>query len=528
MGTLLYNAVIYTMELEGEQVEALYIEEGKIVDCGSSKRLLEKWSRQASRARNLNGAFIYPGFVDSHLHLIAHGQKLLRLDLSQSTKKDALAKLEAQSVQDGEWIEALGWNEHNDPDHALLTVTDLNKISINQPIFVMRICRHAAIVNQNVLDLAGIDRFTPDPKGGKIERDEHGNPNGILHDAAIQYVQAVMPPLSKASVKKALQTAINDCHAKGLTGGHSEDLHYYNGLAETVDIYQEVVNEKKPFRAHLLIHHEELSAYDASPYTQQQALSPYVEFGALKIFADGALGGRTAALSEPYEDDPSTSGLLIHNQTALYDLVYQARKRQLAVAIHVIGDQALELALTAIEQNETVNQRDRLIHVQVAREDLVQRMAKLPIVIDVQPHFVVSDFPWVEERLGEERMSFSFAWKTLLETGIHCAGGSDAPIEPIEPLKGMHAAIFRKNDQGTYNVKEALTPYEAVALFTTGSAYAIEKEATRGKVKIGYDADLTILDRDLFRGGEEAFSQARVLETIVNGYTVYEKGGVTE
>ncbi len=188
----------------------------------------------------------------------------------------------------------------------------------------------------------------------------------------------------------------------------------------------------------------------------------------------------------------------------------------------------MALSLTAIEQNEKSKKRDRLIHVQVAREDLLQRMAKLPIVIDVQPHFVVSDFPWVEERLGEKRMSFSFAWKTLIEAGIHCAGGSDAPIEPIEPLKGMHAAIYRKNNQGTYNVKEALTPYEAVALFTIGSAYAIEKEATRGKIKVGYDADLTILDRDLFRGGEEAFMKASVLETIVNGYTVYEKGGVTE
>ncbi|GAF21255.1 LOW QUALITY PROTEIN: exoenzyme regulatory protein AepA precursor [Bacillus sp. JCM 19047] len=525
MGTLLYNAVVYTMEVEGEQVEALYIENGKIIDCGTSKHLVEKWSRHASSTKNLNGAFIYPGFVDSHLHLIAHGQKLLRVDLSQSTKEDALAKLKAICVQEGEWIEALGWNEHNDPNHALLTVTDLNKISVKHPLFVMRICRHAAIVNQTVLDLAGINRHTPDPDGGKIERDEHGNPNGILHDAAVHYVQALMPPLAKASIKKALQMAIDDCHAKGLTGGHSEDLHYYNGLAETLDIYQEVVNVQKPFRAHLLIHHEELSAYDASPYTQQQTISPYIELGALKIFADGALGGRTAALSEPYEDDPSTSGLLIHNQTALHDLVCQARKRQLAVAIHVIGDQ---VGIIVNRNTKKSKKRDRLIHVQVAREDLLQRMAKLPIVIDVQPHFVVSDFPWVEERLGEKRMSFSFAWKTLIEAGIHCAGGSDAPIEPIEPLKGMHAAIYRKNNQGTYNVKEALTPYEAVALFTIGSAYAIEKEATRGKIKVGYDADLTILDRDLFRGGEEAFMKASVLETIVNGYTVYEKGGVTE
>ncbi|MFS0787512.1 amidohydrolase [Shouchella sp. 1P09AA] len=525
MGTLLYNGTVFTMEAEGKTTEAVYIENGKIVEVGLSKSLEKKWAETASEMKNLNGAFVYPGFVDSHLHLIAHGQKLLKLDLSESTKQEALAQLNDLTDEEEEWIEALGWNEHNDPNHEQLTSLDLNQISQERPIFVMRICRHAAIVNQTVLDLAGIDRYTKDPVGGRIERDDNGNPNGILHDAAVHHVQSLMPPMSKAQVKKALQVAVEDCYRHGLTGGHSEDLHYYNGLMETLDIYHEVVQEESPFRAHLLIHHEELDAYDQSPYVGKQELTPYIELGTLKIFADGALGGRTAALSMPYHDEPSTSGLLIHTQFALNDLVHKARERNLGVAIHVIGDQALDMSLQALEQNGQTNRRDRLIHVQVARKDLLERMKKLPLIVDVQPHFVVSDFPWVEDRLGKERMPYAFAWKTLLQASIPCAGGSDAPIEPVEPLKGMHAAVFRKNDQGVYNESEALTPYEAVSLFTTGSAYAIGREKTRGQIKPGYDADLTILDQNLFTLNEKVFEEAQVLATIINGYTVFEKGG---
>lgn len=314
----------------------------------------------------------------------------------------------------------------------------------------MRICRHAAFVNQIALDLAGINEHTQDPEGGRIERDEDGKPTGVLHDKAVTLVQECMPKLSKKAIKRALKAAITDCHQHGLTGGHSEDLHYYNGLAETVNVYEETIHTGNPFRAHLLVHHEEITAFDQSSFAHKLQVSPYIELGALKIFADGALGGRTAALSNPYSDDPEATGLVIHTQEKLNSLVRQARERHLGVAIHVIGDAALEMALDAIEANPTKAMRDRLIHVQVARPDLIERMKGLKLIVDIQPRFVVSDFPWVEERLGPERLPYSFAWKTLATNGINCAGGSDAPIEPVEPLLGIYAAVARRDVNGAH------------------------------------------------------------------------------
>ncbi|GAF15222.1 exoenzyme regulatory protein AepA in lipid-linked oligosaccharide synthesis cluster [Bacillus sp. JCM 19045] len=524
MGTLWFNGTFISMGQEHETFEAIYERDGKIIDCGSEHELLEKWKNEILHKKNANGTFVFPGFVDSHLHLIGHGQKLLRLDLSKCNKQEALDQLKILSARDVEWIEALGWNEHNDPNHDTLTIDDLNTISQTRPVFVMRICRHAAYVNQTALQMAGIDESTADPAGGRIERDEDGNLTGVLHDAAVTLVQNCMPPLSRQSVKRALETAIQDCYRHGLTGGHTEDLHYYNGLVETMEIYEETINDRQPFRAHLLIHHEELDAYDYSHYKNKREISPFIELGALKIFADGALGGRTAALSSPYSDDPETTGLLIHTEDKLKNLVESARARQLGVAIHVIGDQALDMALTAIEEAPVVSMRDRLIHVQIARKDLFKRIKQLPLIVDIQPRFVVSDFPWVIERLGQDRLPYSFAWKTLLLNGIPCAGGSDAPIEPVEPLLGIHAAIARKEpgkDGPVYGESEKLTPFEAVSLFTTGSAFAIGKEHERGQIKPGFDADFTILDQNLLIADEKTILNAEVVATIVNGKTVY-------
>ncbi|WP_078391951.1 amidohydrolase [Shouchella patagoniensis] len=527
MGTLWYNGIFYSMAYEGDKASALYEEDGKIIDIGTKKDLFKKWEKKAIHKRNVNGAVVFPGFVDSHLHLIAHGEKLLRLDLSRTnSKEEALILLAAENTAiQGEWIEALGWNEHNDPNFETLSLEDLNQISEEHPVFVMRICRHAAFVNQTALDLAGINEHTKDPVGGRIERDENGKPTGILHDQAVTIVQECMPKLSKKVVKRALEAAIKDCHQHGLTGGHSEDLHYYNGLAETINVYEETIPHN-PFRAHLLIHHEEITAFDQSGFVNDLKVNPYIELGTLKIFADGALGGRTAALSTPYSDDPQATGLVIHTQEKLNDLVRQARERHLGVAIHVIGDAALEMALNAIEASPTKAMRDRLIHVQVARPDLIERMKRLKLIVDIQPRFVVSDFPWVENRLGTERLAYSFAWKTLFTNGINCAGGSDAPIEPVEPLLGIYAAVARRDvteaHEG-YGPSEKLSPFEAVALFTKGSAYAIGKEKSRGQLKPGYDADMTIVDRDLLTCSVEEIATANVIATVVDGKIVYER-----
>ncbi|WP_017726570.1 amidohydrolase [Halalkalibacterium ligniniphilum] len=530
MGTLWWNGRFFTMEKESASVEAVYVENGHIIDTGSAGALRKRYHNRIVEEQNVHEAFVYPGFVDSHLHMIGHGEKLIRLDLSTVTSSQSMKEKlmeEAKKVATGEWIFAEGWNENYFPDRKIFHRRELDEISNTKPMLLSRVCRHAVLVNSEALKRAGITKETEDPPGGIIVRDTNGEPTGYLLDAAQELVKQAVPPVSNTYVKRALMTAVADMHKRGLVGGHTEDLSYYNGFTSTFQAFQSVIDGKKcKFRAHLLVHHEALDEMHAKGY-HSGSVSPFLEFGAMKIFADGALGARTALLSHPYNDAPETSGVAIHSSTELAQLVDKARKMKMAVAIHTIGDKALEMALDAIEAHPLTHGRDRLIHVQVARPDLIERMKKLPVILDLQPRFVVSDFPWVEERLGSERLRYAFAWRTLLEAGIYCAGGSDAPIEPVDPLLGIHAAITRKKPVETehpgYLSEQKLSPFEAIKLYTAGSAYAIEKESSRGKIMPGYVADFTILDTNLFTCEPDEIIHAKVLKTVVDNSVMYEQ-----
>jgi predicted amidohydrolase YtcJ len=529
MGTLWYNGTFFTMTKEGETVSALYVQDGRIYDLGNKELLEKRYAHVIERRHDLSGAFVYPGFVDSHLHIIGHGEKLIRLDLSEVSQAEEMRSLLERKYNQSsgdQWIFGEGWNENNFPDRKIFHRLELDEISPNKPMFLTRVCRHAALVNTKALEMAGITKETKDPTGGVIVRDDHGEPTGFLLDTAADLVKEKIPEVTDEYVNRALKVAVNDLLRVGVVGGHTEDLHYYGGFKQTFDQFMNVIDGKQTkFRAHLLVHHEAIDEMEKENY-DKGSITPFIELGAVKIFSDGALGGRTAYLRSPYTDDPSTSGVAIHTEESLQKLVREARNKNRPVAIHTIGDAALDMALTALEQYPVTGGRDRLIHVQVVDDTLIERMKKLPVILDLQPRFVASDFPWVMERLGEERIKHSFAWKTLLENGLHCAGGSDAPIEPVDPLLGIHAAVTRtrigENHEG-YLPEQKLTPFEAVQLFTSGSAYAIEKENERGKIAKGYVADFTILDQNLFTVSPDNILTTNVVMTVVDNTIMYEK-----
>lgn len=531
MGTLWFNGTFFTMEHENESVEAVYVKDGRIQDIGKTETLEKKYNSTIEERRDVEGLYIYPGFVDSHLHIIGHGEKLIRLDLSNMYSAEEMKvhlKHSYTKQANQQWLIGEGWNENNFPDRKIFHKIELDEISPDKPMFLSRICRHAALVNSCALQLAGITKQTMDPEGGVIVRDANGEPTGFLLDTATELVKEVMPKVSDEYVETALQVAIDDLYKLGLVGGHTEDLHYYGGFKQTFDQFKKVVDGKtRKFRAHLLVHHEAIAEMEQEGYEKGE-ISSFIELGAVKIFADGALGGRTAFLTQPYTDDPSTSGVAIHTEEGLFELVKQARLKNRPVAIHVIGDGALEMALTALERYPLSSGRDRLIHVQVANLHLINRMKQLPVILDIQPRFVASDFPWVIERIGLDRLEYSFAWKTLLKAGLHCAGGSDAPIEPADPLLGIHAAVTRKRQGGIeeYQPEEKLTVFEAVQLFTTGSAYAIEKELERGLISKGFLADFTVLDRNLFAIEPDEIPQTNVEMTIVDNSIMFQRNVV--
>lgn len=522
MKTIWHNGKLYTMEREGEAVEALLTENDKIIAMGAYDEL----KSEAEYEIDLKGAVLYPGFIDNHMHMIGHGQKLLSLDLSKAKSANDMMDMLMNAypdLQEDEWFIGEGWNENNFADKKVFTRLELDKVT-DSPMFLKRTCRHAAIVNSKALELAGITKDTPDPDDGVIERDENGEPTGVLKEGPMDRMQQLIPEPTEEMLTKALAKSVDDLLSLGLTGAVTDDLGYYGDYRNPLQAFRNVIGEKKKFRAHLLRRSTVFTQLMEDNATYDE---PWIEPGEMKFFIDGALGGSTALLSKPYADDPSISGNAVLTDEEIDRNVATARKYGQAVAMHMIGDGAVEKGLDAIERHPVLEgKRDRLIHVNVLRDDLVERMKKLPVVLDIQPAFVPSDFPWVMDRLGEERLDWAYAWKRLIDEGFICGAGSDAPIEEVDPLLGIYAAVARRKPGEThegYLPKEKLSRFEAVGLFTSGSAATIGKADSRGKLAVGFDADFTVLDKDLFELDEEEILETAVEMTVVAGEVMYRK-----
>ncbi|KGX89128.1 amidohydrolase [Pontibacillus litoralis] len=524
MGELWYGGTIYTMETKDCTVEAVFVNHGKIVATGKEKDLRKHYIDEQTVEYNLQGDVMYPGFVDSHLHIVGHGEKRMRLNLSYYTSVEALKQsLEQQirQLKNGEWMIGEGWDENQWENPIPIHRRDLDEISMQHPIVLTRVCRHALVANSKALEIAGITCETEQPQGGKIEKDADGL-TGLLLDTAQQYIKDVMPICDRQYVEQAITIAIKDLWSNGLVGGHTEDLAYYGSFAKTYQAYLNAIGNSMKFRTHLLVHH---NVVDDMQKTKHLHNHPFVEFGAMKIFSDGALGGRTAWLREDYMDAPGQKGVAIHTKETLSMLVKKARKFQMPVAIHAIGDRAMELVVDVVSMYPNNSAMpDRIIHGQIMTERLYPLIANENIVIDIQPTFVASDFPWVIERIGINRLAHAYAWKSMLRHGISCAGGSDAPIEEINPLFGIQAAMARTSyhDQVTYGEEQALSMFEAISLYTTGAAKAIGKQKVRGVIKPNYVADFTIFDRDLYTVSPGNLLQVQVSKTVVDGTIMYD------
>ncbi|SKB04467.1 amidohydrolase [Sporosarcina newyorkensis] len=520
MKTIWHNALFYTMQTEGQTIEALLTENGKITAIGYYDELED----QAEKSVDLQGAVVYPGFIDNHMHIIGQGEKLLRLDLSRADSSDEMMDMLLRAYPDlpeDEWFIGEGWDENNFTDKKIFTRHELDRVT-SSPMLLKRTCWHAAVVNTKALELAGITKDTPDPVDGVIVRDDNGEPTGLLKEGAMQYVLQLLPEPSETYVTKALQTSVDHLFSVGLTGVVTDDLGYYGDYKTPLNAFKNVLGEERKFRTYLLRH---FSVFPQMMDNQATYKEPWVEPGEMKFFIDGAFGGSTALLSTPYTDEPDNVGTAVLTDEELEECVKLARKYDEAVAIHMIGDLAVEKALDVIEKYPApIGKRDRFIHVLMLRENLVERMAKLPIVLDIQPAFVPSDFPWVQNRLGTDRLEWSYAWKRLLDKGFICGGGSDAPIEDPNPLLSIHAAIARRKpfeQHEGYLPNQKISRYEAIQLFTSGAAATIGKANSRGLLAVGFDADFTILEEDIFSVETDHIPEISVRMTVVAGEVMY-------
>lgn len=531
MGTLWYGGTFYTMIKENDQIEAVYTENGKIIATGSLEQLSEIYSNTINKRCDLTGKTIFPGFVDSHLHIVGHGEKIEHLDLSQfNSAEDVLLAIRerVQSLPAQQWLVGEGWNENQWDSPRVISCQELDQITRDNPIVLTRICRHAVIANTNAMEQAGITAKMTDPRGGRIDRDDQGNLTGYFLDTAQELVKQAIPDPSLNDLKHLICTSVDDLLRLGLVGGHTEDLAYYgeNSFEKTWQAYQESIDGvNRKFRAHLLVHHEVIDDFERHELSYGDG-NGFVNFGAMKIFADGALGGRTAWLSDPYNDDPANKGIPIHTEAGLRSLIKRARELELPVAIHAIGDEAIFQVATMLQEFPLHNgHRDRIIHAMIVNPRVIAALKKTNAVLDIQPTFVSSDFPWVIDRLGEDRIKTAYPWKTFLDEGIRCAGGSDAPIEEVNPLLGIQAFVQRESrlDGNIYTEEQQLSIYQAISLYTKGSAYIIGKENDRGEIKPGYLADFTVLNQDPFKVNVDHIANIEAVMTVVDGTIMYHK-----
>lgn len=515
------------------RAHALAVANGKIIAVGTNDEI-NKLKNKNTQVIDLGGHFVMPGFNDAHLHLASGGFEKLNVDLvgSKSLKdmQDRIAT-RAKTTPPGEWIIGEGWDHTKWPEVKTPTRQDLDVVTGDHPGIFTRVDGHIAVANTAALKAAGVTAQTKDPQGGKIDRDANGEATGILRETAQALVRSKMPRPSPSQRRRAMELALADAAEHGLTSAQSFDEW------EDFLTLQEIENDGK-----LTLRVSEWLPYEEPLSTLDQHRSmhahtdPMLHTGMLKAFMDGSLGSRTAALLAPYSDDPKNSGLPRYTQQQLDSMARERVAAHFQFGFHAIGDRGVQMALdtfAAAQQYAREHDiappspegfRNRVEHCQVMAPDQFARFRDLGVIASMQPSHLLTDMNWAMDRIGPERAKYSYAWRRFLNNGVHLAFGTDYPVEPITPFRGLYAAVTRKNEEGTkqYFPEEKLTIDEAIAAYTTGAAFAEFEEKVKGKLEPGMLADFVVLDRDITKVPPKMILDTKVLRTVVGGKTVYE------
>ncbi|MCU1284735.1 MAG: Amidohydrolase 3 [Acidobacteriales bacterium] len=524
--TIFVNGKIYSGVAKSENATAMAVRSGRVLAVGSSESI-RKLATPTTKVVDLGGHFTMPGFNDAHTHLASGGFEKLNVNLVGSKSLAEMQSRIAERVKTaaaGEWIIGRGWDHTKWPGRTLPTRTDLDKVTGDHPAIFGRVDGHIAIANSAALKAAGITKQTTNPTGAAIDHDANGEPTGILReDGAMSLVHHKVPPPSPEQRRRAVELALKDAREAGVTSAQdNSDWEDYLVLEQmeregklTARIYewlpfgQSVENLKK------MRDHHPLS-------------DPMLHSGMLKGYMDGSLGSRTAALLAPYSDDAKNSGLPRFTQDQLNSMVKDRAAAGFQIGFHAIGDRGTEMALNAFEQalpaDKINNVRFRIEHDQVIQPDQIPRYKKLGVIASVQPNHLLTDMNWAEERIGKDRARSSYPWAGFLNAGVQLAFGTDYPVEPIGPFRGIYAAVTRKNEAGTaeYYPEQKLNINQAIAAYTSGSAYAEFAENEKGTLAPGMLADFVVLDRDITAIPPTEILKTKVLRTVVGGKTVYQ------
>lgn len=515
--------------------EALLIEGGRVTEVGSSGNL----RTEGAKILDLKGKAVLPGFGDSHAHFMSWMESQELLDLRHCRSIEDLKAMLSNHIAthplpEGKWYRGRGWN------HTFMARMpsrhDLDELSPLNPVVLTRTCEHVVVLNTAAIKMLGITSDTR-IKGGVVELDEDGSPNGVLSEMAVFYVYEHIPRLQNLDMLRLLEKYGPLAASFGLTTLNSEDMVMFEyDFRRVIDFYINANNEGKlPFRIRqqFSLPKRELLLSFLSEGWRTGDGTPFFQVGPLKLFSDGSLGGRTALLRSDYADKPGERGVAIYEQGELDELVSIAHSSGMQVAVHAIGDRALDVCLDAFEAAQFTSPgiiRHQIIHAQIADDNQLDRMKKLGIGAAIQPCFVPSDRLMANLRLGSEWARRSYRWKTMLRKGIALSAGSDAPIESLRPLHGIHAAVTRQNQndepQGGWAPEENLSVAEALSLYTWSNAWHGSNEKRRGEIAPGRDADLVILNEDPFLVPVSDLWKIEVAMTICGGHVTYRSNDI--
>ena len=492
-----YNGKIYSMAKQGECFEAMSIENNKIKELGTTDYILGKYCSSSYSKIDLCGKTVLPGFIDSHMHLLAYCENKNNVNLSSAHTIDDLKKIlssKVKNTQHGKWIVGFGFDNENFPEKTFPNKYDLDDVSRNNPIFITRFCMHGHVANSLAMKIAG------------IKNDEKSD--GILWENAASPIINVIPEElitendKMAAIKEACQT-LSSFGLTGITPVQGKECK----AMEYIGIYQKLAHmHELPMRIY--------AAFDELPSFGMKSGfgNDMVKYGFFKIYCDGSLGSHTAALSEPYSDDVNNIGILNHTPSEIDRLVQIAYDNDLQIGIHAIGDRGMDIAISAIEKayyaDPHPDPRFRLIHAIVPTPEIIGRMKKLPLILEIQPEFLSTDLNWIENRLGKKRAKLSYPWKTYIKNGFIMTGSSDLPVESANPLWGIYSAVTRENfskiPAGGWNPQEKLSIYDAISLYTRNAAYASFEENKKGTLEAGKFADFIVLSKNIFEINPES------------------------
>jgi predicted amidohydrolase YtcJ len=523
------NARVYTADDARPLVEAFAVRDGRVAFVGS-QREAAVLKGPNTRVIDAGGHTVIPGMVDGHAHFSGLAQTLRQVDLTGTTSlNEVIARVVAKSksVPKGTWITGRGWDQ-NDwgvtdfPTHDALTAA-----LPDHPVLLERVDGHAMYANMAAMKAAGVTAASKSPVGGQIITDAKGNPTGVFVDNASLVLEAKVPPPTQAEYRAALKDAIALMHRWGLTG-----MHDAGATRQAIDTYEDLANTNElNLRLYVMIGDDKaaLDHYFAKgPQSAMYGGQLWVR--AVKLYADGAMGSRGAALIEPYSDDPNNSGLLKSTQAHIREVAERGLKAGFQINTHAIGDRGNRVVLDAYEQAmqvvPSVDHRFRVEHAQILHYDDIPRFAQLGVIPSMQASHQTSDMYWIGKRLGPTRLYGAYAWQSLLQTGVVIPNGSDFPVEQVNPLISFHASIARQDDRnwpaGGWFPEQKMSRDDALRSMTIWPAYAGFQEKEMGSISAGKLADFVILDTDIMRVPVEMVMKTRVLSTWVGGKAVFE------